>query len=96
MFRTFRLNTVVVSLLALAAVLTLACPRAEAQVKPFKIVGAGVGPNGIPLPGGSAPHWSIGEATHLGKYYGQGIVHTNNITGFDPNTGIISGEFGSN
>jgi hypothetical protein len=41
MFRNSRLNAIVAPLIALVAVLTLAC-RADAQVKPFKITGGGV------------------------------------------------------
>ena len=85
----------VVPLVALFVALALCGQHAQAQVKPFKIVGAGIAPDGIPLPGGSAPHWAIGQATHLGRYYGSGAVHTNQITGFDPDTGVFSGEFGS-
>ena len=95
MFRNFRVNTLVASLSVALAFLAISGQNAQAQVKPFKIVGAGIAPNGIPLPGGSASHWAIGEATHLGKYHGEGAVHTNKITGFDPATGVISGEFGS-
>ncbi len=95
MFRNSRLKAIVVSIGALLAVVALSSQQAQAQVKPFKIVGGGIAPHGIPLPGGSAPHWAVGVATHLGKYYGEGAVHTNAITGFDPDTGIYSGEFGS-
>lgn len=58
--------------------LTLVLPpnQAQAQVKPFVIVGAGIAPDGIPLPGFSAPHWAVGEASFLGNYSGAGEVET--------------------
>src|SRR4051812_25603427 len=68
---------------------------AQAQTKPFKVVGAGVGPVGLPLPGQDPrPHWAIGTATGLGKYYGEGTVETLTAD-FDPATGIFTGTFGS-
>jgi hypothetical protein len=77
------------------ALLTLACHEAQAQVKPFKISGGGVAPDGLPLPGQPArSHWSVGNATHLGKYAGDGTVKTDSAD-FDPSTGKIIGEFGS-
>jgi hypothetical protein len=96
MFRSARLNTAVVRLAALAVVLALACPRAEAVLKPFKIKGGGEAPFGIPLPGAEPePHWAVGEATHLGRYQGLGAVQTdtNNLVIHDD--GTITGEFGS-
>lgn len=80
--------------LAAWAVLTTT-DSAQAQVsKSFRIAGAGIAPNGLPLPGqGSRPHWIIGEATHLGRHYGEGSVRTDTAT---PNPdGTITGEFGS-
>ena len=65
------------SLAVCALSLTLGADQASAQTKPFKITGAGVGPEGIPLPGDDPrPHWAIGNASHLGKYYGEGEVET--------------------
>jgi hypothetical protein len=57
-----------VLLATLVATLVIAGNSANAQVKPFKIVGAGIGPEGFALPG-QAPrsHWAVGTATHLGK-----------------------------
>jgi hypothetical protein len=86
---------------ALAAGLTLCTlalvlgPKpAEAQVKPFKIVGAGFAPMGLPLPGEPGrPHWAIGEATDLGFYFGEGEVGTD--TAVPSPDGTINGEFGS-
>jgi hypothetical protein len=94
MFRNVPPKRVVVPLAALAAVLALAC-RADAQVKPFQITGEGVGPQGLPVPGQPArTHWTVGEATHLGRYRGQGTVRTCSAVP-DFATGTISGEFGS-
>lgn len=89
MVRTAKLPTVVVRLTALAAVLFLAASPAQAQVKPFKVSGAGIAPNGIPLPPelrNDPPgfHWAVGQGTYLGNYYGEGYVQTDNLTG--PNT----------
>jgi hypothetical protein len=95
MFRNFRSNRVVVSLTALAVVLTLACHQVQAQVKPFKITGAGVAPSGLPLPGQEPrDHWIVGNATHLGRYTGDGTVKTDSAVP-DPANGRITGEFGS-
>ena len=66
MFRIPRFRASVVPVAVLAAVLALACQGAQAQVRPFQIVGAGVAPEGIPLPPNSGPHWAVGEATGLG------------------------------
>jgi hypothetical protein len=81
---------------ALASLLFLAGSPAHAQVpRPFRIIGAGVGPEGLPLPGEAPrPHWAIGEATQLGSYYGEGTVATDSAA-FDPATGHIKGTFGS-
>jgi hypothetical protein len=90
-----RLNRLVVPWIVLAAVVSLACPAAHAQVEPFKIKGAGVGPFGLPLPGQDPrPHSIVGEATHLGRHTGIGTVQTDTAA-FDPATGKIVGEFGS-
>jgi hypothetical protein len=95
MSRPSRLKGVAVPLTALVAVLALACPEAAAQVKPFKIVGAGVGPEGLPLPGQDPrPHWIVGVATHLGLHSGEGSVRTDAAVP-DPAAGRITGEFGS-
>ena len=75
-------------------VLALGQNQAHAQAKPFKIVGIGIGPDGLPLPGEAPrPHWAIGTATHLGYYYGQGAVETDTANP-QPN-GDITGEFGA-
>ncbi len=70
--------------------------QAQAQPlgKPFKIVGAGVGPEGLPLPGQPPRfHWAKGVGTDLGIYYGQGTVQTDTASVL-PN-GDITGTFGS-
>ena len=84
---------IALNLLACAALLGLACGIAQAQVKPFKITGKGAGPTGLPLPGQPPRlHWAIGEATHLGRYYGEGTVET--LTAAPTATGF-AGTFGS-
>lgn len=78
-----------------AAVLVLAVGAVQAQSKPFKIVGAGVAPNGLPLPGQEPrTHWSVGAATELGLYFGNGGIRTDSAAP-NPATGGIAGEFGS-
>ena len=60
---------------------SLAQTKAEAQVKPLKIKGGGAAPDGIALtPGTPAPHWAVGTATELGKYYGQGFFQILDFT----------------
>ena len=76
------------------ATIALASATAQAQVKPFKITGGGVAPEGLPPPGEEGrQHWSVGNATHLGKYTGDGTVAIDTAA-FDPVTGTIKGEFG--
>jgi hypothetical protein len=89
-------NRLVPTAAALLAALALAPAPAGAQVvKPFKITGEGVGPFGLPLPGEKPrEHWIVGEATHLGRHYGEGTVQTDSAVG-DPAAGVITGEFGS-
>lgn len=79
-----------------AATLALTTTPAAAQVvKPFKIGGAGAGPDGLPLPGQPARmHWAVGQATHLGRYYGEGTVQTLSVDAVSP-PGTITGRFGS-
>lgn len=81
--------------LALFFVFALLCPEAVGQTKPFKVVGEGIGPDGLPLPG-EAPraHWIVGNATHLGRHSGEGSVRTDSAT-FNPATGTFNGQFGS-
>ncbi len=80
MLRTSRRNAVMVPLVALVAVLTLPCHRAEAQVKPFKVKGEGNAPEGLSVVGEVSPYTASGTATHLGKYSGFGIAQ---VTGMD-------------
>jgi hypothetical protein len=88
-------RTVVYSFLASALLLLIAQDSAHAQLKPFKVRGAGVGTLGLPLPGQDPrPHWIVGQATHLGRHYGEGAVRTDTAE-FDPESGKITGEFGS-
>jgi hypothetical protein len=85
-------NLFVFAVCALA--LAVAQGRAEAQSEHFKIVGGGVGPTGLPLPGQPArSHWSVGVGTHLGEYAGEGYVETETAT-FNAD-GTITGTFGS-
>jgi hypothetical protein len=77
---------------ALALVMTPT--TAEAQVKPFNIVGGGFAPMGLPLPGQPGrPHWAVGIGTELGFYCGEGEVETDTAD-FLPD-GTVVGEFGS-
>ena len=75
MHRNSRVKTAVISMISLVAVPTLTCQRAEAQVVPFKVKGGGFATKGLALtPGVPSPHWAIGEATGLGRYFGAGNV----------------------
>src|SRR5262245_4438018 len=65
--------------------LALACPTAEAQVKPFKVTGGGTAPLGISLVGADSPHDATGTATHVGRYSGD--EGNFNLLSFDPATG---------
>jgi hypothetical protein len=67
-------NRLIGTLTVCALFLVLAQNRAEAQVKPFTVVGGGYAPDGIALvPGTPGPHWAVGAATELGIYYGAGF-----------------------
>lgn len=69
--------------------LALASSRAEAQVKPFKITGEGLVPYGIPItPLTPGFHWAVGQATELGRYYGEGLYNLLAFTG--PTSGVFS------
>jgi hypothetical protein len=62
--------------------LVLSQSQAEAQVKPFKITGSGVAPDGLSLiPGVPAPHVSTGQATELGNHTGAGFFTILDYTG---------------
>lgn len=92
MFRTSRLNTIAV---ALVAIFTLASQTAEAQFKPFKVKGWGNGPEGLSLvPFDAAPYTMSGTATHLGKYSGFGIAYvTDGDSGPIPSGAAFNGAF---
>jgi hypothetical protein len=74
----------VVRLTAIAVVLALACPAANAQVVPFKVTGGGPAPEGLSPFGADSPHSATGNATQLGKYSGNGVA---NVLSFNPITG---------
>jgi hypothetical protein len=60
--------------------LVVACNRAQAQAKPFKVKGGGVAdyvPFTLATP---VFHWAVGEATFLGRYYGAGEVQLDAFT----------------
>jgi hypothetical protein len=96
MIRKLRLTAVASPLVGWVVALAAVATPAQAQVpKPFKITGEGVGPLGLPLPGQEPrPHWIVGEATHLGRHFGEGTVRTDSAA-LNPDTGLIEGEFGS-
>src|SRR5262249_16750625 len=82
MIRNARLNSLIVPLLALVVSLALASPRAQAQEKPFKITGGGYAPDGISLiPLTAVPHSTVGNATELGNYTGEGFFQILDYTG---------------
>ena len=61
-------------------VLGLAIDKASAQVKPFKVKGSGVISEDLPpVAGAATPHIAIGQATHLGKYIGGGVVQIETV-----------------
>jgi hypothetical protein len=80
MFRNFRLNRVVVSLSVLAVVLALGCPKAQAQVEPFRVIGAGTADYIPSTIGDAVRHDAVGTATHVGNYSGVGKVQLDAFT----------------
>ena len=88
-------NSILAACAACTVVFVLGEKQAAAQhPQPFLIIGAGVGPEGLPLPGEPPrPHSAVGLATHFGAYHGEGTLQTDSAT-FLPN-GEITGEFGS-
>jgi hypothetical protein len=75
-------NSRFVSLAVCTFALALAPNQAQAQVKPLKITGGGLAPEGIALiPGTPAPHSAVGNATELGKYLGEGFFQILDYTG---------------
>ncbi|WP_165250142.1 hypothetical protein [Paludisphaera soli] len=71
MIRTMK-PTSIVSKAALLAILALVIPRAEAQVKPFKVTGGGIASYLPVVPDEPAHHFAVGQATELGRYFGEG------------------------
>ena len=72
----------------------LAQNQAHAQQVHFVIIGQGIAPQGLPLPGQPPrSHWSIGLGTDIFAYHGNGEVETDTVN-FEQN-GNITGEFGS-
>jgi hypothetical protein len=90
MFQSLR-----VSLLAVfCLVLPLGSSQINAQVKPFKISGQGISLTGLPFPGQTPSIiLATGNATHLGKYTGDGDVQTDSVMP-GPVDGTFVGEFG--
>ena len=87
-------NRIAAGLTVIVLALALTPRQAEAQCISFWITGAGIGPQGLPLPGEPGrPHWAVGFATDLGLYYGQGGVETDTAT--FKSDGTITGQFGS-
>jgi hypothetical protein len=87
MFRTAR--TALLTVCTLTFALSLAPRQADAQVEPFKVIGAGIAADGLPLtPDVPAPHWAVGHGTGLGEYFGSGFFEINKFTG--PLTGDFS------
>jgi hypothetical protein len=79
MIRTSARNAMLVRLAALVAALTVAS-RVDAQVKPFKVKGGGM-VDYIPVTVGDPVfHFAVGQATELGRYYGEGKVVLDRFT----------------
>jgi hypothetical protein len=66
------------------AVVGLTEAPARAQVEPFRVSGGGPAPEGASVFGFDSPHSATGQATHLGKYAGDGVFKS---LSFDPLTG---------
>ena len=89
MFLTRR-YTAIVPFIAFTVSLALTSSHVQAQEKPFKITGGGYAPDGISLiPHTPVPHSTVGNATELGAYSGEGYFQ---ILDF---TGPLSAEFSS-
>lgn len=75
-------------------IVALAQGQASAQLKPFRIIGSGIAPEGLPLPGQPPRSHPIeGNASYMGLHTGNGTVQTDSAA-LDP-SGKIVGEFGS-
>ncbi len=84
---------IVRALVACTVALALVQGWAEVRAEPFKILGGGVAPDGLPLPGQDPrSHWSVGFGTDLGRYTGDGFLRTDTAT-FHAD-GTITGQFG--
>jgi hypothetical protein len=72
------LNHLLASLIIVSSQFVVGVSAADAQVsKAFKIMGQGVAPTGIPLPGDPPRFHNVkGNATHLGLHLGMGSVET--------------------
>src|SRR3954470_17285195 len=90
-------NRIAASLAICALALALAPNQAQAQVKPFKITGAGVS-DALQLPGEggpvTSPHSIVGNATQLGKHIGSGSVQPDTATICYAKDGSIKAIFG--
>lgn len=76
-----RMHRFVQALVVAAVLVAAASGKAHAQVKPFKVTGGGV-VDYVPVQVGVPVfHWAIGEATELGRYYGEGKVQLDQFTG---------------
>ena len=76
MIRNSRLSNLAVALTTLVVFVAVACSTAAADVKDFKITGGGL-VDFVPLPGqDSQYHFAVGEATHVGRYFGEGYFHS--------------------
>jgi hypothetical protein len=85
MIRSVFPSSAAVRLTAAAVALALVPRPAEAQVKPFAVVGGGPAPQGVSIFGADSPHSASGVGTFLGRYTGdQGVF---NALSFDPVTG---------
>lgn len=68
------------AIISFALVLGVIAAPSHAQVVPFKIDGSGnILSDLFPAPGAAAAHTSTGQATHMGRYNGLGIVKIETI-----------------
>jgi hypothetical protein len=75
-------NPLIAALIVVAFAFASGEDRAQAQVKPFKINGGGLAPDGLSLiPGVPAFHNATGQATELGRYSGAGFFTILDYTG---------------
>lgn len=74
--------------IAITAIIALTSTAAKAEVKPFKVTGAGTADHVPAFPGDEATHWAEGQATELGEYYCESVVRLDDFT--SPTTGDFS------